>query len=87
MALYSIRFGESFQKDIKKIPQKDRKKLLARIDKLAIEPRPYGYEKLSGMEYYRVRQGNYRIIYSIQDTELIVLILKVGHRKDIYRVI
>ena len=87
MTLYSIRFGESFQKDINKIPQKDRKKLLARIDKLAIEPRPYGYEKLSGMEYYRVRQGNYRIIYSIRDTELIVLIIKIGHRKDIYRVI
>jgi len=87
MALYSIRFGESFQKDINKIPQKDRKKLLARIDKLAVEPRPYGYEKLIGMEYYRVRQGNYRIIYSIRDTELIVLIITIGHRKDIYRVI
>jgi mRNA interferase RelE/StbE len=85
MAFYSIRFSESFQKDINKIPQKDRKKLLARIDKIAIEPRPYGYEKLSGIEYYRVRQGNYRILYSIQDRELTIWIIKIGHRKDIYR--
>jgi mRNA interferase RelE/StbE len=85
MGFYNIRFGESVHKDIKIIPQKDVKKILERIDSLAIEPRPYCYKKLAGQENYRVRQGNYRIIYSIRDTELIILILKIGHRKDVYR--
>ena len=85
MACYNIRFVGSVHKDIKIIPQKDISKILARIDSLAIEPRPYGCKKLMGQENYRVRQGNYRIIYSIRDTELIILILKIGHRKDIYR--
>ena len=63
MAFYNIRFGESVHEDIKIIPQKDVKKILARIDSLAIEPRPHGCKKLMGQENYRVRQGNYRIIF------------------------
>ena len=85
MAFYSIRFSESVHKDIKKIPQNDVKKILEHIDSLAIEPRPYGYKKLKGQENYRIRQGNYRIIYSIRDIELMILILTIGHRKDVYR--
>jgi mRNA interferase RelE/StbE len=85
MAFYNIRFGESVHKDLKIIPKKDLKKILSRIDSLAIEPHPYGCKKLAGQENYRVRQGNYRIIYSIRNIELIILILKIGHRKDIYR--
>jgi mRNA interferase RelE/StbE len=85
MAFYNIRFSESVHKDIKKIPQNDVKKILEHIDSLAIEPRPYGYKKLKGQENYRIRQGDYRIIYSIRDIELMILILTIGHRKDVYR--
>ncbi len=56
------------------------------IDGLAIDPRPSGVVKLSGEEnLYRVRAGDYRIVYSIQDAALLVLIVKVGDRKDVYR--
>ena len=85
MAFYNIRFSESVHKDIKKIPQHDVKKILKSIDSLAIESHPYGCKKLKGQENYRIRQGNYRIIYSIRDVELIILILTIGHRKDVYR--
>ena len=85
MASYKIHFSESVHKDFRQIPQKDINKIFALIDSLAIEPRPYGCKQLAGQENYRVRQGNYRIIYSIRDTKLIILILKIGHRKDIYR--
>ena len=85
MAEYEIFFKESVWKDIKKIPKGDLKKIIARIEKLADDPRPLGSEKLTGEELYRVRQGNYRILYSIQDNELTVWVIKIGHRKDVYR--
>ena len=85
MASYKIHLSESVHKDFRQIPQKDINKILARIDSLAIEQRPYGCKQLAGQENYQVRQVNYRIIYSIRDTILIILILKIGHRKDIYR--
>jgi len=61
------------------------KKILKRIEGLAENPRPSGCEKLTGQERYRLRQGRYRIVYSIQDDDLTVWVVKVGHRKDIYR--
>lgn len=85
MAEYKISFKESVEKDFRTIPKKDLKKILSRIKALAIDPRPPGHEKLSGQEKYRVRQGQYRIVYSIQDKELTVWVVKVGHRKDVYR--
>ena len=85
MVKYKIYFKASVEKDFKKIPKKDTKKILQRIDLLTIEPRPSDCEKLSDQERYRIRQGNYRIIYSIQDNDLTVWIVKIGHRKDIYR--
>ena len=85
MGEYKIFFKESVEKDLRSIPKKDLKKILTRIEALAQEPRPQGYEKLSGQEKYRIRQGTYRIIYSIQDQELTVWVVKVGHRKDVYR--
>ena len=85
MAEYKIYFKESVEKDFRKVPKKDLKKILSRIEALAKDPRPPGHEKLSGQEKYRVRQGLYRIIYSIQDQELTVWVVKVGHRKDVYR--
>jgi mRNA interferase RelE/StbE len=85
MAEYKIYFKESVEKDFRKVPKKDIQKILSRIEALAKDPRPPGHEKLSGQEKYRVRKGLYRIIYSIQDKELTVWVVKVGHRKDVYR--
>ena len=85
MAAYEVYFKESVEKDFRDIPRKDLKRILRRIESLATEPRPSGCEKLTGRERYRLRQGRYRIVYSIQDKKLTVWTVKVGHRKDIYR--
>jgi mRNA interferase RelE/StbE len=85
MAAYKVFFKKSVQKDLDPIPKKDLKRILNRIAGLAEKPRPTGCEKLTGKERYRLRQGRYRIVYSIQDDELTVWVVKVGHRKDIYR--
>jgi mRNA interferase RelE/StbE len=85
MAAYSIHFKESVEKDFRPIPKADARRIIHRIDLLATEPRPQGCEKLTGQERYRIRQGRYRIVYSIQDKELTVWIVQVGPRKDIYR--
>jgi mRNA interferase RelE/StbE len=85
MAEYKIYFKESVEKDFHLIPKKYLQKILLRIEALAKGLRPTGHEKLTGQERYRVRQGQYRIIYSIQDKELTVWVVKVGHRKDVYR--
>jgi len=85
MAAYKIFFKKSVWKDFKFIPKKDTKKVFEKIDKLTQNPRPQGSEKLTGQDRYRLRQGRYRIVYSIQDLELTVWIVKVSHRKDVYR--
>jgi mRNA interferase RelE/StbE len=85
MAGYNVYFRESVEKDFRTIPKEDLQKILHRIDLIANEPRPSGCEKLTGQERYRIRQGRYRIVYSIQDKVLTVWIVAVGHRKDIYR--
>jgi mRNA interferase RelE/StbE len=85
MAAYKIFFRRSVDKDFSAIPKQDLRKILRRIEMLSEDPRPSGCEKLTGQERFRVRQGRYRIVYSIQDKNLTVWIVKVGHRKDIYR--
>ncbi len=85
MAEYKIYFKASVEKDFRTIPKKDLQKILFRIEALATDPKPPGCEKLTGQERYRIRQGLYRIIYSIHDKELTVWVVKVGHRKDVYR--
>jgi mRNA interferase RelE/StbE len=85
MAVYKIYFRASVEKDFAIIPKSDLKKILQRISALTEDPQPLGCEKLTGQERYRIRQGRYRIVYSIQDKELTVWVVKVGHRKDIYR--
>ena len=85
MAAYKIFFRKSVDKDFSAIPKQDLRKVLRRIEMLSKDPRPSGCEKLAGQERFRVRQGRYRIVYSIQDKDLTVWIVKVGHRKDIYR--
>ncbi len=85
MAAYRVFFKESVEKDLRGIPKEDLRKILDRIGLLAENPRPPGAEKLTGQERYRIRQGNYRVVYSIQDEGVTVWVVKVGHRKDIYR--
>jgi len=85
MAAYKIFFKESVWKDFEPIPKKDLKKILQSIGRLSEDPRPRGCEKLTGQERFRLRQGRYRMVYSIQDDERTVWVVKVGHRKDVYR--
>ncbi|MES9870041.1 MAG: type II toxin-antitoxin system RelE/ParE family toxin [Sedimenticola sp.] len=85
MAKYEIQFKKSVAKDLRCIPNSDVKKILGRINTLAENPRCEGCTKLSGQERYRVRQGVYRIIYEIIDAEVVVLVVKVGHRSQVYR--
>ena len=87
MASYEIRLKASAAKEIERIePKKLRRRIVDRIARLADDPRPPGCEKLSGhVDRYRIRQGAYRIVYSIDDDVLIVIVVKVGHRSDVYR--
>ena len=85
MAVYKVHFKASVEKDFATIPKKDLKKILKRIEGLAENPRPWGCETLTGQERYRLRQGRYRIVYSVQDDELTVWVVRVGQRKDICR--
>jgi mRNA interferase RelE/StbE len=85
MGKYKVVLRKSVALDLRRIPNRDLRKILAAIKSLSEEPRPSGVEKLSGQEKCRVRQGNYRIIYEINGDEIIVVVVKVGHRKDVYR--
>ena len=85
MASYRLLVKPSAAKELEALPSKDRRKITTRIVGLAGEPRPHGCEKLSGLEQYRVRQGDYRVVYSIDDEMRAVLVVKVGHRRDVYR--
>ena len=85
MAGYEILFKESVYKDLQAIPKTDLRKILSRIERLADDPRPAGSQKLTGAELYRVRQGVYRIVYSIHDLTVVIHVVKVGHRQEVYR--
>ena len=85
MASYRLLIKPSAVKELEAVPTKDRRRLVSRLQNLSSDPRPPGSEKLSGHELYRIRQGNYRILYSIQDQVLTILVIKVGHRRDVYR--
>ncbi len=86
MARYSLRIKKSARKELASIATKaDRRRIITRIRSLADNPRPPGALKLSGLERYRIRQGRYRILYTIEDTVLTVHVIKIGDRKNIYR--
>jgi len=85
MEPYRIIVKQSVAKDLKKVPQKDVERILSAIQSLAINPRPPQSKKLSGQEKYRLRQENYRILYSIEDRDLVICVVKVGNRRDVYR--
>ena len=86
MAKYRVTIKRSAVKEIEAIPQKkERQRIIRRIGQLADNPRPPGSKKLSGHDRYRIRQGVYRIVYAVDDIEIVVVVVKVGHRKDVYR--
>ena len=86
MARFEILIKRSAAKEIEAISRKkDRQRIVQKIRQLAEDPRPPGCQKLSGRDRYRIRQGPYRIVYSVEDDRLIVYVVKVGHRSDVYR--
>jgi mRNA interferase RelE/StbE len=85
MAAYSISFKESARNDFEGIPAADLRRIMKRIASLAQAPRGHGCEKLSGQDKYRILQGKWRILYSIQDKQLTVCVVKVGHRREVCR--
>jgi len=84
MASYKISIKRFAAKELEKIVLADRRRIVEKIRELASDPRPHGCKKLSGQEKYRLRQGDYRILYEIHDDELIVVLVKIGHRRDVY---
>lgn len=85
MESYKLVIKKSAAKEIEKLPKRDRIRIVEKIFDLASEPRPAGSKKLSGQEKYRIRQGNYRILYQIIDHQLVVNVVKVAHRRDVYK--
>lgn len=85
MASYSLLIKPSAIRELAALPAKDRRKIVSRIEGLASEPRPRGCEKLSGLEQYRVRQGDYRVVHGVDDDARVVIVVKIGHRRDVYR--
>lgn len=85
MAKYSLRIKKSARKELESIATKtDRRRVIRRIQSLSDDPRPQGAVKLSGLARYRVRQGHYRILYTIEDAVLVVHVIKIGDRKNVY---
>ena len=85
MPSYKVLIKRSAAKEIEDLPLRDRRRVVSRIASLGTEPRPHGCEKLSGQDRYRIRQGDLRILYEIDDREESVMIVKIGHRRDVYR--
>jgi mRNA interferase RelE/StbE len=85
MAGYSLRFRDSVAKDLRSIPNRDVARILRRLNQLAVNPRGPGVEKLTGQERYRIRRGDYRILFEIRDDVLVVIIVQVGNRRDVYK--
>ena len=82
---YEVIFHPGALRELDKLPKAAQERLAQSIDALEIEPRPQGAIKLSGADAYRIRVGNYRAAYSVKDDKLIVLVVSVGHRKDVYQ--
>jgi mRNA interferase RelE/StbE len=85
MAAYSVFFKRSALKELEALPKRDLKRVLAAIDGLAKDPRPPQSKKLAAAEKYRLRQGTYRILYTIEDDRLVVCVVRVAHRREAYR--
>ncbi|MDB2613548.1 type II toxin-antitoxin system RelE/ParE family toxin [Chlamydiales bacterium] len=84
--MFKIEISPTAEKEIKSLPKREQTKIIKRIFKLSDDPKPAGVKKLKGMDsLFRVRQGNWRIIYTIENRKLHVLVLKVGQRKNVYK--
>ncbi len=83
---YKIEFARAAEKQLADLPHSELKKLAKRIEKLTSDPFPPGYEKMKGSDdLYRIRQGDYRVIYSVFKSKLVILVVKIGHRREVYR--
>ncbi|MBX9659526.1 MAG: type II toxin-antitoxin system RelE/ParE family toxin [Nitrospiraceae bacterium] len=82
---YSLAVKKSAERELRALPKIDLRRVLDRIRGLAQNPHPSGSEKLSGQCHYRVRQGDYRIVYSVDDDHRIITVVKIGHRREVYR--
>ena len=85
MASYSVVIKRSAAKELEDVPRKARQKLVGKIQALATNPRPEGCEKLAGQDRYRIRHGDYRVLYEIDDTVIVVTVVRVAHRREAYR--
>jgi mRNA interferase RelE/StbE len=84
-ASYSVVIKKSAERELRALPKQDLRRVVDRIRALAGDPRPHGNEKITGQERYRIRQGDYRIVYAVDDEGRTVEIVKIGHRREIYR--
>ena len=82
---YRIEIRKQAQKDLARIERKDGQKIAAAIDALAQNPRPAGCKKQRNREGWRIRVGEYRVLYSIQEERLLILVVRIGHRREVYR--
>jgi mRNA interferase RelE/StbE len=82
---YSLLIKKSAERELRALPKEDLRRVVERIRGLAHTPRPHGNEKLSGQERYRIRQGDYRVVYAIDDEARMIEIIKIGHRREVYR--
>ena len=86
MATYTVLFKRSADKALQKLPEKVQRRIVLAASELAVEPRPVGCVNLEGEDnLWRIRVGDYRIVYTIEDQKLMVLVVRIAHRKDVYR--
>ena len=86
MASYSVDVSATAERQLRKLPRSDQIRVVRTIQALSIDPRPPGCRKLAGYDdIYRVRVGRYRVLYEIEDRRLVIIVLKLGDRKDVYR--
>ena len=86
MALFKIEWVRSAEKEFHKLPKKEKALIIEKILGLSKNPHPVGSKKLEGLDkIYRIRQGNFRVLYKIEDEILVILIFKVAHRKEVYK--
>lgn len=82
---YRVRFAQPVAKELRRIDRREAKRLVEAAETLAGDPRPSGSQKVQGTPYMRIRVGNYRVIYEIRDEDLVVLVVRIGHRREVYR--
>lgn len=82
---YRVFFKPSAEKEIRRVPKPDLERILDRIRRLSADPRPVGTRKMAGGERFRLRQGDWRILYAVYGTDRTVVIFKIGHRREVYR--